>query len=63
MIKFAETVSDGYTLRGILNEVEKEKEEVIEYYTDVSNFNAYYDDWGENRFKITDKETGKLVVY
>ena len=46
-------VSDGC---GTVFCPESEKEQVIEYYTDASNFNAYYDDWGENRFKITDKE-------
>jgi pimeloyl-ACP methyl ester carboxylesterase len=43
MIKFAETISDGYTLRGILNEVENSKGLVVMFhgFTGHMNENGY----------------------
>jgi len=46
-------VSDGC---GTLFCPDSQREEIIEYYTDVSNFNAYYDDWDESRFKLSKKD-------
>ncbi len=37
-----------------------EKERVIEYYTDITRLNVYYDDWGECRYKLSSDE--KQVV-
>ena len=46
-------VSDGC---GTLFCPDSQRDEIIEYYTDSANYNAYYDDWDESRFKLSKKD-------